>query len=102
MAENTGPIITLTAGTITFANEWWQTKQVNFRVLVATALLAAAIDGLGKLDSKIATSLSVMILIGALTTEFNGKSAASTLAGIFPPGGIVKQQPAKKKAALWN
>jgi hypothetical protein len=101
MAENTGMIITLSAGTITFANEWWQTKQINFRVLIATAFLAAGVGGLGKLDSKIATSLSVMILIGALTTEFNGRSAASTLAGLFPGGGK-PAAPAKKKVALWN
>ena len=94
MAE-TATVVVLTAGTITFANEWWQTHQINWRVPVATVLLAAAFDGLSKLDRQVATLLSVMVLIGAVTTEFNGKSAASTLAGLFPPtsGGKQQQQP---------
>jgi hypothetical protein len=76
--------IIIIAGGITFANEWYQTKQINWRIPVATIILAAIFDGLAHLDSKVATGLSVMALIGALTAEFGGKSAASTLAGLFP------------------
>ena len=81
----------LTAGTMTFANEWWQTKQVNWRVPVATLLLAAAIDFVTKLDTTVANGLAVMIFIGAGTAQFNGKSAFDTLADLFgganPPKG---------------
>jgi hypothetical protein len=90
--------IILAAGTMTFANEWWQTRQVNFRIPVATLLLAAGFDGLSKLDPKISATLAVIVFIGALTTEFNGKSVASTLAGLFPAKG--KPAPAKQPARM--
>ena len=89
--------IVLTAGTMTFANEWYQTKQLNFRIPVATLLLAAGFDGLSKLDTKISTTLAVIVFIGALTTEFNGKSTASTLAGLFPATGGKKTTASTKK-----
>jgi cation transport ATPase len=79
----TATAIVLFAGTMTFVNEWYQTKSVNWRVPVATLLLAAAFDGLSMIDNTTAIMLSVMVLIGAGVTEFNGKSAASTLADLF-------------------
>lgn len=84
---NTATVIVLTAGTITFANEWYQTQHVNWRVPVATIILAAGFDGLAKLAPVAATGLSVMILIAALVTRFNGKSVADTLSQSFgqPP-----------------
>lgn len=81
MALATG--IILTAGTVTFANEWYQTHTVNLRVPVATLLAAAIFDGLAHIDDKAATSLSVIVLIGAMTAKFNGESAADTLAKLF-------------------
>jgi hypothetical protein len=75
--------IVLVAGTMTFANEWYQTKQVNWRVPVATLLLAAVFDGISHLDRGIATTISVMVLIGAATTDFNGKSVADTVSSLF-------------------
>lgn len=80
--------IVLFAGTATFANEWYQTKQVNWRVPVATLLIAAAFDGLSHLDRGISTMLAVMVLIGAGTTEFNGQSIAGTLAQLFKSGPL--------------
>jgi len=80
--------IILFAGTMTFANEWYQTKQVNWRIPVATLLVAAGFDGLSHLDSGIATMLAVMVLIGAGTTEFNGQSVAGTLAQLFKSGPL--------------
>ena len=99
MAE-TATIIVLTAGTMTFANEWYQTGKVNWRVPVATVLAAGVFDGLAHLDSKAATALSVMVLIAASVTEFGGKSAISTLAGLFSQA-TTKQKftPQPKKAA---
>ena len=88
---NTATGIILVAGGITFANEWYQTHQVNWRVPVATLLIGAVFDGLAHIDPKIATWTAVMVLIGASVTEFNGKSAASTVAELFP------NTPAKKK-----
>ncbi len=75
--------IVLIAGTVTFSNEWYQTKQVNWRVPVATLLVAAIFDGLARVDDKAAIGLSVMVLIGAVTTRFNGKSVADTVAETF-------------------
>lgn len=80
---NTATVLVLTAGTITFANEWYQTKTVNWRVPVATVILAGVFDGLSHLDEKAATGLSVMILIAALLTRFNGKSVADQLTASF-------------------
>jgi hypothetical protein len=75
--------IVLTAGTVTFANEWYQTHQVNLRIPVATLLAAAIFDGLSHIDDKAAVTLSVIVLLGAMTTKFNGNSAADTLAKVF-------------------
>lgn len=82
--------IVLFAGTMTFANEWYQTKQVNWRIPVATLLLGAAFDGLSHLDRGISTMLAVMVLIGAGTTQFNGQSVAGTLAQLFQSGPLPK------------
>lgn len=89
--------IVVTAGTITFANEWYQTKTVNWRIPVATALAAAIFDGLAHLDDKAAVGLSVIVLIGAMTAKFNGKSAADTLATLFSQS-TTKTQPRLKVA----
>jgi hypothetical protein len=82
MAELATGII-VTAGSITFVNEWYQTGTVNWRVPVATVLAAGIFDGLAHIDSKAAVGLSIVVLLGALTTEFNGKSASATIAGLF-------------------
>lgn len=82
--------IILTAGTITFTNEWYQTKKINWRVPVATVLAAAVFDGLAHIDDKAAVGLSIIVLMGAMTTKFGGKSAAETIAGIF--AAATKQQ----------
>jgi hypothetical protein len=77
--------ITITAGTMTFANEWYQTKQVNWRIPIATLLLAAAFDAMAYLDETVSVMLATMVFIGAGVAEFNGKSAFETLAGLFNP-----------------
>jgi hypothetical protein len=86
----TATVLILTAGTITFANEWYWTHEVNWRVPVATLLLAAVFDGLAKLDSHAASGLAFMAFLGAMLTEFNGHSAASTIAQLFPARGKKK------------
>ena len=87
--------IVITAGTMTFANEWYQTKSVNWRVPIATLLLAAAADGLSKLDNTIANMLAVMVFIGAGSATFNGKSAFETLAELFTPNPKTATQTTK-------
>src|SRR5215470_4958663 len=84
-----GTGMVLVAGTMTFANEWYQTRSVNWRVPIATFLLARAIEFIGKIDTKISNAFAVMIFIGAGTTQFNGRSAFDTLSDLF--GGPVGQ-----------
>lgn len=66
--------IILIAGGLTFTNEWLQTKQINWKVPVATVLIAAVFDGIAHLDAKVATGVAVIVLIGALTVPIDGKS----------------------------
>jgi len=76
---NTGTILVLTAGGVTFVNQWYQTRNVDWKVPVATVILAAGVDALANLDNRGATILGFMILLGAATTRFNGKSAIDTV-----------------------
>jgi hypothetical protein len=85
MASNAATVLIVSAGTITFANEWYQTKKLNWRVPVATVLAAAIFDGIAHIDSTAATSLAAISFLTAMTTEFNGKSAAATVAKIYGP-----------------
>lgn len=96
MAE-TGTMITLTAGGITFVNQWYQTRNIDWKVPVATVILAGGVDVLSRLDTKAATILSVLILMGAVTTKFNGKSAIDMISQLTqskqtaPPKGSVSK-----------
>lgn len=72
-------VMIITAGTVTFTNEWYQTKNLDWKVPIVTLFLAAAFDGLSKLDSKAATGLAAIAMIGAFTTKYNGKSAIDQL-----------------------
>jgi hypothetical protein len=80
MAEDTGMKLVLVAGTLTFTNEWVQTKAINWRIPVATVLAAAAIAGIGKVSPGGATSLGVMAVIVAAATPLNGKSPIQEIA----------------------
>jgi hypothetical protein len=71
--------ITLGAGAVTFVNEWYTTEKIDFKVLIATPLAALLMEGLAKLDDTAATLLSLMVLMGAFGTEFNGKNVFDTL-----------------------
>lgn len=79
---NTATVIILTAGTMTFANEWYQTNRVNWRVPVATVIVAAGFDVFAKIDSKAATMAAVIVLIGAVAAPINGLSIAQEVAGM--------------------
>jgi len=84
--------IILIAGSMTFVNEWYQTKEINWRVPIATVLAAAIFDGIAHLNDKAATGLSIIVLIGAFTTHFNGKSVADTLNDAFSKKSPVTHQ----------
>jgi hypothetical protein len=95
---NTGTVITLCAGGFTFMNEWLQTKEVNWRIPVATVILAALVDGIAHLDTKIATTFSVIILIGAVTVPINGKSPIEEIGDVLNTKATTTTTTAKKKA----
>ncbi len=99
MAEDTGMKLVLLAGTLTFANEWLQTKEVNWRVPVATVLAAAAVAGVGKVSSGGATGLGVMALIVAASTPLNGKSPIQQIGAVVnsSPNPFKKTTTAKVK-----
>jgi hypothetical protein len=90
MAEDTGMKLVLLAGTLTFANEWLQTQQINWRVPVATAFAAVAVAGVGKVSPGGATSLGLMALIVAAATPLNGVSPIQEL------GAVINKSPAAK------
>jgi hypothetical protein len=83
MAEGTGMKLVLLAGGLTFSNEWLQTRQVNWRVPVATVLAAALVAGVGKVSPGGGTGLGVMALIVAAATPFNGKSPIQEIGSVI-------------------
>ena len=90
MAASTG--IVLTAGVITFGNEWVQTGKPNFRVAVATLGSALVFSGLEKLDERAAVGLAaivmVTVLIGGVTPGV--KSPAQEVLSLLNAGGRKK------------
>lgn len=90
--------VILIAGTITFVTEWYNTGKVNFKVPVATLLAAAVFDGLAKLDDKAAVALSIMVLLGAVTVKWGGRSVVETIAATFSEQTGKKATTAKKAA----
>ena len=88
---NSATVIILVAGSASFGAKWYQTKQVDWKVPVATLFLAAGFDVLAKYDSKAATMLALIVLLGALTTTYNGKSAIDIVGGLAP--GKAKKTP---------
>jgi hypothetical protein len=89
--------ITLVAGGMTFVNEWYQTKNIDWKVPIATVILAVGMDGFSKLSNGAATALSVIVFLGAATTQFNGKSSVDTITNLLgntkttaPKGSVSK------------
>jgi hypothetical protein len=75
--------ITLVAGGMTFVNEWYQTKNIDWKVPIATSLLAVGMEVFAKASNSAATALSVIIFLGAATTQFNGKSTVDTITDLL-------------------
>jgi|SRR5208282_2005836 len=89
--------ITLAAGGMTFVNEWYQTKNIDWKVPLATALLAVGMEVFSNIDNGAATALSVIVFLGAATTQFNGKSPVDTVSALLgntktsaPKGSVSK------------
>lgn len=80
-------IITLVAGTATFSSEWYFSHELDWKVPLATVLLAAGMEGFSSIDRNGATILSLLILAGALTTKFNGHSALDMITGLVSGTG---------------
>ena len=99
MAAGTGMKLVLLAGTLSFGNEWLQTRQLNWRVPVATVLAAAAVSGLGNVSPNGATSVGVMALIVAAATPLNGKSPIQEIGGFINPPRTAKTKTTTAKAA---
>lgn len=82
----TGTNLVLLTGGLTFTNEWLQTKEINWRIPVATLIAAAVVDGLSHLSPGGATALGVMTLIAGATVPINGKSPIQELLTVLPSG----------------
>lgn len=87
---DTGVAFVLAAGTMTFGNEWLQTKGLNFRVPVATLLLAALDGGISAFDPKAGVAFGAIVFIGALTVPLNGKSPITELTSQLNQTGASK------------
>jgi len=74
--------LVLLAGTLTFSNEWLQTREINWRVPVATVLAAAATAGIGRVSPGGATSLGVIALVVAAATPLNGRSPIQEIGSV--------------------
>jgi hypothetical protein len=82
MAESTG--IILTAGAITFVNDWIQGGGPNFRVAIATLGAALVFSGLEKLDTEAAVGLAVIVMITVLVGGVGpGKSPAAEVLSLI-------------------
>jgi Na+/H+ antiporter NhaA len=82
--------IMIAAGTVTFVNEWWQARQTEWRIPIATIIAAALMEGLSTIDAQVATGLAVLVFTGAVVTRVNGKSVADSLADAFAQPRTIK------------
>jgi hypothetical protein len=82
-------VIVLISGGTTFTVEWALGHRIDWKVPVATVLLAAGFEGFSALDRNGATLLSLFVMLGAFTTKFDGKSAADLLSGVVSGTGKV-------------
>jgi len=86
MATNTGTVLVLITGTMTFTNEWLQTKEINWKIPIATLLGAVVVDGIAQITGGGGTALGLMVLIAGAATPINGKSPIQEIATVLPTG----------------
>ena len=94
-----GTDIVLIAGAVTFTGEWYWEKKIDWKVPLATVLLAAMFEGLSNVDRNGATLLSLMVFAGAASTKFNGHSAFDMVTALVGGGKTKKVTPTKGTAA---
>lgn len=87
---NTGTVLVLITGTMTFTNEWLQTKEVNWRIPIATLIGAVVIDGISKVTGGGGTALGAIVLIAGATAPINGKSPVQEFLTVLPSGKAKK------------
>lgn len=71
------------AGTATLANSWLQSKTINWKIPVATLLLAAGTEALAHWSPPVAAGMAALILLGALTATVGGKSIIDEIGSNF-------------------
>ena len=87
MTASPATVIVLISGGTTFAVEWAFGHQIDWKVPLATVLLAAGAEGFSALDRNGATLLSLFVALGAFTTKFNGHSAIDLVNGVISGTG---------------
>jgi hypothetical protein len=84
---STGAKIVLGAGAVTFTGEWYWQHVIDWKVPLAAVLLAGGTEMLAAADNNAATILAVLILAGALSTDFKGHSAFDMITTLVKAGG---------------
>lgn len=80
-------VIVLISGGATFTVEWAFGHKIDWKVPLATVLLATGFEGFSALDKNGATLLSLMVALGAFTTKFDGKSAIDLINSVVSGTG---------------
>jgi hypothetical protein len=79
--------IVLISGAVTFTGEWYWNHEIDWKVPLATILLAAGAEGLSAVDKNGATVLSCLVLLAALSTPFKGHTAFGMISGVLSGAG---------------
>lgn len=80
-------VIVLIAGGTTFTTEWALGHKIDWKVPLATVLLAAGMEGFSTIDRNGATLLSLLVLLGALSTKWDGHSPFDLISGAVSGSG---------------
>ncbi len=91
--------IILVAGGVTFTGEWYWSQKIDWKVPLATVLLAAGAEGLSAVDRNGATLLAIMVALGAFTTKYNGHSAIDMVTALIHGGKNTPTNPPSKTPA---
>jgi hypothetical protein len=78
--------IVLVTGGITFTGEWYWQHKIDWKVPLATVLLAAGAEGLSAIDKNGATIFAIMAFLAAATTKYNGHSAVDMVTNLVKGG----------------
>jgi len=89
----------LGAGAMTFVTKFYYTQDIDWKIVIATPLIAGGFALLGKLDSNATMILGIMALMTAATTKFNGNSFVSLLTALGPGGAPKAKTPVAPTAA---